>query len=207
MKIYFYVLNTLADWEVGYLTAELNSGRFLDKTKEAVTLVRVGNTLDPVVTMGGMAITPEATVDTVTFNEGDLLILPGADTWLEEANQRVLGMVSELLDNNITVAAICGATMGLAKAGILNDRRHTSNDQSLLIMMRPEYSGDEHYMNHPVVVDGHLITASGLAPLDFSYEVLKKINVMRLATLEAWYKLHKTQDGQYFHALIESMNA
>ena len=26
--IYVYVLDTLADWELGYVTAELNSGRF-----------------------------------------------------------------------------------------------------------------------------------------------------------------------------------
>ena len=27
--VYVYVLDTLADWELGYVTAELNSGRFL----------------------------------------------------------------------------------------------------------------------------------------------------------------------------------
>ena len=26
--VYIYVLDTLADWELGYVTAELNSGRF-----------------------------------------------------------------------------------------------------------------------------------------------------------------------------------
>jgi hypothetical protein len=29
--IYIYVLDTLADWEIGYLTSELNSGRFFKK--------------------------------------------------------------------------------------------------------------------------------------------------------------------------------
>ena len=28
MTIYIYALDTLADWELGYVTAELNSGRF-----------------------------------------------------------------------------------------------------------------------------------------------------------------------------------
>lgn len=30
--IYVYVLDTLADWELGHVTSELNSGRFLKKT-------------------------------------------------------------------------------------------------------------------------------------------------------------------------------
>ncbi len=29
--IYVYVMDTLADWELGYVTAELNSGRFFKK--------------------------------------------------------------------------------------------------------------------------------------------------------------------------------
>ena len=29
--VYVYVLDTLADWELGYVTAELNSGRFFKK--------------------------------------------------------------------------------------------------------------------------------------------------------------------------------
>ena len=28
VEIYVYVLDTLADWELGYVTSELNSGRF-----------------------------------------------------------------------------------------------------------------------------------------------------------------------------------
>lgn len=31
--IYIYVLDTLADWELGYVTAELNSRRFLKKKR------------------------------------------------------------------------------------------------------------------------------------------------------------------------------
>lgn len=33
--IYVYVLDTLADWEIGYVTSELNSGRFFKKTQIA----------------------------------------------------------------------------------------------------------------------------------------------------------------------------
>lgn len=32
-KVYIYVLDTLADWELGYVTAELNSRRFFKKMR------------------------------------------------------------------------------------------------------------------------------------------------------------------------------
>ena len=34
--------------------------------------------------MGGITITPHASINDVVFNKGDILILPGADTWFEE---------------------------------------------------------------------------------------------------------------------------
>lgn len=33
-KIYVYIFDTLADWELGYVTAELNSGRFFKKVHQ-----------------------------------------------------------------------------------------------------------------------------------------------------------------------------
>jgi hypothetical protein len=39
MKVYLYILNTMADWETAHITAELNSGRFLKNGK--VTIQKV----------------------------------------------------------------------------------------------------------------------------------------------------------------------
>ncbi len=205
MNVYLYVLNTLADWEIGYLTAEINSGRFLDKTKTPVNLIKIGNTLEPIKTMGGITITPDKCIDKITFHEKDLLILPGAETWLEESNNKILNLVSDVINKNVIIAAICGATMALAQKGLLDNRKHTSNAKELLKMTCPEYAGDKFYLNQPVVVDNNLITATGLAALEFSYEVLKKTNLMKPATLEAWYQLYKTQETKYFFSLMESL--
>ena len=116
-----------------------------------------------------------------------------------------MNLIPELLNQNVTIAAICGATVALAKNGILNNRKHTSNDKEFLKMICPDYSGEENYLNKPAVIDNNLITASWLAPLEFSYEVFKKMNVMKSETLEAWYQLYKTQDAKFFHTLIESL--
>jgi len=205
MNVYLYVLSTLADWEIGYLTAEINSGRFLDKTKTPVNLIKIGNTLEPIKTMGGISIRPDESIDNITLHEKDLLILPGADIWLEESNKNILNLVSDIINKNVIIAAICGATMALAQKGLLDNRKHTSNAKELLKITCPEYAGEKFYLNQPVVVDDNLITATGLAALEFSYEVLKKTNLMKQATLESWYQLHKTQEAKYFYSLMESL--
>ncbi|MTK63414.1 MAG: glutamine amidotransferase [Methanobacterium sp.] len=205
MKAYIYILDTLADWEIGYLTAELKSGRYLDKTRSPVELITIGNTKAPINTMGGITIAPDETIDNIMFNEDDLLILPGADTWMEEENKKIIDIVSDIIDKKVIIAAICGATFALANKGILNNRNHTSNDMEVLKMFCQEYTGENLYLNQPAVTDDNLITASGLNPLEFSYEVLKRINVMKSETVEAWYQLYKTNESKHYHALMESL--
>lgn len=205
MKVYIYILNTLADWEISYLTAELNSGRYLDKTKPSVELIKIGNTTEPIKTMGGIIITPDESIDNIRFKEDDLLILPGADTWMEEENKKIIDIVSGIINEKVIIAAICGATVALANKGILNNRKHASNDIEFLKMFCPEYTGENFYLNQPAVTDDNLITANGITPLEFSYEVLKRINVMKAETLEAWYQLYKTNESKYFYTLMESL--
>src|SRR5512135_2014037 len=93
---YLYVLNTLADWEIAHITAELNSGRFLKNGK--VTIKKVSQSLNPVTSMGGMNVHVDLKLSEVEFSEGDLLILPGADTWMEQEHHGVNAMVVDLID-------------------------------------------------------------------------------------------------------------
>lgn len=39
--VYVYVLDTLADWELGYVLAELNSSRFFKKGEQRIPLKRL----------------------------------------------------------------------------------------------------------------------------------------------------------------------
>ncbi len=205
MKVYLYLLDTLADWEIGFITAELNSNRFLAKTSETISIIKVSNTTETIKTMGGIDIKPDECINNINFNEGDLLILPGANTWMDANNQKIMEIVSDIIEKKVIIAAICGATIALANSGLLNNRRHTSNDKKLLKDMCHNYYGDSYYLPYPVVVDDNLITATGLAPLEFAYEVIKKINVMKESTLNAWYQLYKTKDTKYYDDLMKSL--
>lgn len=201
---YLYVLDTMADWEPGFLIAELNTGRF-QKDAEKYTVKTVGLTKEPVVTMGGVYIIPDISIDECTTDNADVLILPGGDTWLESIHDPLISKVKEFLEAGVLVAAICGSTMGLANAGLLDNRIHTSNDLGFLKSACPNYAGESFYRNEPAVVGDNVITASGVAPLEFTREVLRELNVLSSLTLEAWYNLYSTHEAQYFYALMESL--
>jgi len=203
MNIFLYVLDTLADWEIAFLIAEINSGRYLKKDVEKPRIIKVGNDLATIKTMGGIEITPNTDVDNMYIKNGDLVVLPGADTWQNGNNQKIIDKIKENV--GITVAAICGATMALAENGILDTTRHTSNDKEVLKMFCKNYKGENLYENKPVVVDGKLITATGLAPLEFAFEVIKKLDIMENSTLNAWYNLYKTREPKYFFELMKSL--
>jgi putative intracellular protease/amidase len=207
MTVYLYLLNTLADWEIGYLTAELFSKRYFADKSAACELVKVADTLDPITTMGGMRLTPDRRLDSVQFNEGDMLVLPGGDLWMNPQTDAVLATAKGLIEKGINVAAICGATVGLARVGALDAKKHTSNNLGYLKMICPAYKGEANYINEPAVCYGNLITASGLAPLEFAYEVLKLLKVFKPETLEAWFSLNSTKQTKYFSDLMGSLKA
>ena len=61
--VYVYVLDTLADWEIGHVTAELHSRRFFKKDAPQVIVKTVGISKEPVKTMGGLTVTPDCVLD------------------------------------------------------------------------------------------------------------------------------------------------
>jgi putative intracellular protease/amidase len=200
--VHLYVLDTFADWEPGYLLAELHTGRYLANGDEWPVQV-VAATDEPVRSMGGIEVTPDVRVDELEPDDSSLLILPGADTWADPRHERILAVAGQFLDAGVPVAAICGATIAMADAGMLDDRPHTSNDLDALKAMAPNYRGEQHYRTEPVVRDGQLITASGVAPAHFAAAVLRALDAMTDQVADAWLKLNTTQEPRAFYELME----
>ena len=88
--IYVYVLDTLADWELGYITAELHSGRFFKKDAERVSLKTVSYSKEPIHTMGGLTVIPDCLIDDIAVKETSVLLLPGADTWSDPKHSAII---------------------------------------------------------------------------------------------------------------------
>jgi len=205
MKVFFYILDTMADWEYGFLLAELNSKRYFLPSRKDLEVITVSWDQSAKTSMGGLRVTPDITLSEMNFSAEDFLILPGADKWLESENEAILVKAKELIEKNRNVAAICGATIGLAKHGALDVKSHTSNDKGYLQMVCPAYQGGVNYQDSVVVNSENLITASGIAPLEFSYEVLKNLNVFSAETLENWYGLYAKKEAKYWYGLMQSL--
>ena len=205
MNAYLYVFDTLADWEIGFITAELNSGRYFASKGETVSVITIADDCVPVTTMGGMSITPKQKISDTDFSRSDILILPGGNTWMEPVHTPILDVVSRYAGTDLVIAAICGATIALAERGILNTRKHTSNNLDYLKAVCPHYTGSGLYVHEPAVIDANVITASGIAPIEFAYKILEKTERLKKETLDAWYNLYKYKEEKHFFSLIESL--
>jgi putative intracellular protease/amidase len=194
--IYLYVLDTMADWEVGYVTAELTSQRYFAEKKDwQVKTCAIDK--KPITTLGGVVIMPDYSLDQVTVKDAAMIILPGADIWLTDTQKSVTAKVRLFLDEEVPVASICGSTSALAEAGILDKKQHTSNSLSYLQMFCPQYAGVKNYQDKLAITDGNLITAGSSAPIEFAYHIFKKLDAFKPADLELWYGYfakHRTAD-------------
>ena len=205
--VYVYVLDTLADWELGLCIAELNSGRFIKPGTPPVLLKTVSYLRQPIITMGGMRIVPDCLIDDIETNETSVLLLPGAETWNDPQHYAVIKKADELLKAGATVCAICGATVALADFGLLDKYQHTSNGSGFLEMVSPDYRGQALYVDEPAVVDRNLITAGSTGALQWARLIIEHLDVFRLETLDYWYEYFRTGAPEFFFALMQSMQS
>ena len=203
--IYVYVLDTLADWELGHVISELHSGRFFKKDAPEVSLKTVSVTKAPIHTMGGLTIMPDCLIDDIAVRETSVLLLPGADTWNDPKHGSILVKAREFLALGATVCAICGATAALADLGLLDDRAHTSNGVGFLEMVSSCYKGQNFYIDKPSVKDNNLITAGSTGALLWAKQVIEHLGVYEANTLEAWYDYFNTGKPEYFFALMQTL--
>jgi putative intracellular protease/amidase len=197
--VHLYVFDTLADWEPGFAIAGLNSPAFqVQPGRYRVQTVGVHKA--PVRTIGGIAILPDLVLDDLAPEQSAMLILPGGTSWDEGANTEVIEHAQRFLAAGVPIAAICGATAGLARAGILDTIAHTSNAREYL--QATNYSGAAFYQDQPAVTAGDVITASSSAPIEFAYHIFKKLGIYTTETLEAWYGLYKTGNPGYYGRLV-----
>jgi putative intracellular protease/amidase len=196
------VYDTLADWEIGHLLVELRTGRF---TGTAWGVVTVAESPEPVTTMGGVRIVPDAVVDDLDPAASDLLILPGGDMWDMGDGATFAALAGRFLDAGVPVAAICGATAGLARAGLLDHRRHTSASAEYL--KATGYAGAERYVDERAVVDGDLITAGPQSPVQFTRATLKRLGLASDRALDAYEGVFHRADPDAYPTLMQAQNA
>ncbi|MET9759529.1 type 1 glutamine amidotransferase family protein [Streptomyces sp. NPDC006372] len=190
--VHLAVYDTLADWETGHATAQLARAGHPVRT--------AGPSTDPVTSIGGLRIQPDLALDDVRPGDSALLILPGADLWdTGEDLAPFARKAREFLDAGVPVAAICGATAGLAREGLLDDRDHTSAVSFYLAATG--YAGGERYVEADAVTDGGLVTAGPTEPVAFAREVFRLLGLYEEDVLDAWYRLFHDSDPTAYPVL------
>jgi putative intracellular protease/amidase len=199
MNAHVALYDTLADWEIGHLLVELRTGRFTGTRFDVVT---VAESLEPVTTMGGLRIVPDMQLAGLDPADSDLLVLAGAEMWDEGGGAAFTAAARRFLEAGVPVAAICGATAGLAREGLLDDRDHTSAAAEYLAATG--YDGGHRYVDERAVVDGDLITAGPQSPVQFARATLERLGLASQRTLDAYEAVFHRGDPSGFPVLMQA---
>jgi putative intracellular protease/amidase len=184
--VYLLVVEGFADWEPAHAVAELRrQGQYRVQT--------VGLTSEPVRSMGGVHVLPSTTVSGVVPSDVAVFILPGGDRWESSpVEPEIEALLNRLDAERVPIAAICGATVAVTRLNLLRGRRHTSNGLEYLRSQCPAYTEAGNYVDAPAVRDRGLITASGLADVEFARELFEELNVLSAADREAWATIFRS---------------
>lgn len=196
--IHLYVFDGMADWEIGYVTAGIHTQ---DHQKEPgrYRIRTVSENDQAVVSAGGLRILPDMTWNGFDPASCRMLILPGGPLWEQGKRDDVADVAAKVLEHGGSVAAICGAVIGLARLGVLDGRLHTGSSAEYLL--ETGYAGAERYQNLSAITDHHLTTAGSASALEFAVHVFRDLDVYEPRVLEAWYGLFKTGKAEYLEAL------
>ncbi|MFV0458882.1 MAG: DJ-1/PfpI family protein [Actinomycetales bacterium] len=194
--IVVYATDTMADWEYGYLISGITMAEEMAPGRFRLRILADGG--DHVTTKGGLRVLVDGSIGAVDPHTLAALVLPGADTW-QSGHDVALGLAERALQAGACVAAICGATYGLARAGLLDDRAHTSNAADFLAPSG--YRGAGGYQEARTVRDRGLITAPATMPVDFAAAVFRELALFPEPIVVAWYGLFTTGERAYFDIL------
>src|SRR5919202_877581 len=153
-------------------------------------------------TLGGVRMLPDMLLGDLDPADSDLLILPGATMWDAGGGQAFAATAARFLDAGVPVAAICGATAGLARAGLLDERRHTSAAPEYLAATG--YAGGDHYVDARAVVDGDLVTAGPQSPVQFACAALRRLGLASERTLAAYEGVFHRAEPAAFEVLMQA---
>jgi transcriptional regulator GlxA family with amidase domain len=127
----------------------------------------------PVVTTGGMKVTPDPTIDACP--PLDILVVPGGwGTRAEVKNARLLAWIKDRAAHVETLTSVCTGSMLLGQVGLLDGRHATTHWRSLQ-RMRDAFPAVTVEDKLHVVEDGHVLTSAGIsAGIDMALRVVAR---------------------------------
>lgn len=182
--VYVVVFDGFADWQAALALCEVRRpGDWSVRT--------LGLETDPVVSMGGLSVLPDTSLGALDFTRAAMVVVPGGHLWLRESAGTLVDLLRQAHAAGATVAGIDTGVLPLARAGLLDQVRHTGNWAGQLDDV-PGYAGTEQYDAGVLAAnDGGVITASHLGSIEFAREVIRTLDLYDAGDREDWYRLFK----------------
>jgi putative intracellular protease/amidase len=158
-----------ADWEAGPVLAAL-------REYYGVQIEIATPDGEPQTSIGGVLAAADYKFSDPVLADAEVLLLIGSDAWPGYRDEAFDSLLRQAYADGKIIGAICGATVALARAGLLAGKAHTSNGAEWLAGHAPDYAGIERYVDSAkAVADGKVVTASGLAPVTFSAAIARLV--------------------------------
>ncbi|HEJ9484877.1 TPA: DJ-1/PfpI family protein [Proteus mirabilis] len=127
---------------------------------------------------GGLSVMVDGSLQQCLVWQPDVVVIIGGTIWETQNSPDLRQFLHACHHENAAIAGICGGTLALARAGLLNETAHTSNNPNFLLENAEGYIGNSHYRDSTVaVVSDGIITSPGSAPVSFTSAVFQMAGV------------------------------
>jgi putative intracellular protease/amidase len=166
-KVLVFIYDGMADFEITFVTHLLGA----DCGKEIVTIAYEDKLIK---SKSGIIYKPARLIKDVLAEEVDGLIIPGG--WNGEIRPELIELIQSINAKGKLLAAICAGPRFLAKAGVLENVKYTTSISQWTKEHAEQFKESdpfprESFVSERVVTDGNIVTAQGLAFVDFAIAV------------------------------------
>lgn len=119
----------------------------------------------------GVSIMADTALDTVFYDDFDMIVLPGGQPGTDNLNEnpQIKALLKRLDREGKAIAAICAAPMVLADTGLLKGKKATSYPSTLTVQQWPDIILSEE----AVVIDRAVLTSRGPGTaMDFALAII-----------------------------------
>lgn len=174
-----------ADWEASYAVAGINISPM------GYTVKTIAADKTPKTSIGGIRAEIDYQIaDYQNFDALRMVILPGGYSWDEHPHKEIVDFLKTVQARHIPIAAICGATIFLARNGFFESVKHTGDDFGYFVA-KGAYVGQTNFVAAQVVVDNGFITANETAAVEFAHEIFKTLETDPEGELNRWFERFK----------------
>lgn len=127
---------------------------------------------------GGLRAVVSQDLTALSNWQPDAVIVVGGMIWETDQAPDVRGLLRTQHERGAVIAGICGGTLALGRAGLLDNLRHTSNDPEYLNKNAQGYTGSALYVGSPSAIsENRVITAPGTAPVSFTAAIFESVGL------------------------------